>query len=507
MEKNILTWTNLCNMAARCAKTRPDDFRELVQTGTDRFLPGYWTTVVHDREFRIHRSGGNSSPQMMSIYGFFSDEGYFTKFLHKLTPTSYRKRFWDRHMPVSFPTGLPLRGTSAPCTYHNPSGDTQSGKVSFSKWRNEVAAFSVACENRGRMIFNDTTGKLVNIHDSRLIAPDAGPVIEVYPYTQGDPESVRNFPWYRQATLSDTLRGVQHGAVTSRDEWLKSIWRACEAGLMDKYKCLPLAARMWNAAYRLCHANSSKHARMIAYPIEALPTGKNSTYGIRSVLEWQNPRLVELDGQQEGIPMNASNAVHYRLPQLEIHWEGERDYDTARNNPAIIMSTRMDPRYVSMTLPPHGNGLLYDKPHYGSPHCRTAPSQSRMNGEQVVRNNDAVSVLSDDRLIVQFLERAYHSLPIFDPAKLNEVEGIHVRSRMYNTNHSWAEVEAGGTPYAKWRDYQDCVYVKSNFDESHSGKDGVWSEYTQGSAGMPATPESAVSMVEEAALIDSLPLS
>jgi hypothetical protein len=507
MDKQILTWTNLCNMAARVAKHRPDDYKALVTGGTDRFLPGYYTHVAHDRSFRIFRGAEQSGPIMVEISGVYSDKGYFTKIKHSLTPTAYRKRFWDRYMPVSFPNGLPLRGASEQCLFHAASGGRQQGAVTFSQRRKEVATFTVHCEAQGWLLVNDTTGRLVHIHDCRCGAPSAGEAIEVYAYDLQDRDTWRNFPWYRQATLSDSLRGVPDGAVTSRGEWLKSIWRACEAGLMDKYKCLPLAARMWNAAYRFCQANADKQARMVSYPIEALATGKVPTHGVRCLLEWKNTRFVTVDGEQEGIPLNATDAVHYRLPQLDIWWEGEWNEDAACNNPVTVGSTRMDPRFVTMVLPPHGNPLLYDKPHYAAPHCRTAPSQARMNGEHVHRSDAVVTVLSEDRLVVQFLERAYHSLTIYEPSQLDHVEGPYICNRMYNRNTCWAESDTKNHPHAKWRDHEARVMVKSNFDEARHGKDGPWATYTQTHSGMPATPESAVSMVEEAALIDSLPLS
>lgn len=508
MTKRILTWSALCDMAIHVHKTRPQDYKDLLTGGTDRFLPGYYTQVVHDRCFRIFRGPDASGPWMMEIYGVFSDKGYFTKICHSLTPTSYRKRFWDKYMPVSFPNGLPLRGASEQCLFHAASGARQYGTVSFSRYRNESASFSVSCEHKKYMLLNDTTGKIVHIGDIRHGAPNEGDAIEVYRYDQSDPELRRAFPWYRQAIVSDTVRGVPDGAVTSRDEWLKSIWRACEAGLMDKYKCLPLAARMWNAAYRFCQENKERHARMISYPLEALPTGKVPGYGARCVLEWKNVQFTVVNDEREEIPMTASDAVYYRLPQLDIVWEGERDYDTLRNSPGIINSTKMDPRFIKMILPPHGNALLYDKPHYAGPYCRTASSRSRMSGEHVHdKAGDVHPVHADDRLVVQFLERAYHSVSAFDPAKLDKVEATYCRSRLYNQNESWAESEEKGVPFAKWRDYEGCVLVKSNFDEAQGGKDGPWENYSNGNSGMPATPESAVSMVEEAALIDSLPLS
>lgn len=509
MDKQILTWTNLCGMAARVAKHRPDDYSALVSTGTDRFLPGYYTQMIHDRVFRIFRSADGQGPLMMEIHGVFSDTGYFTKIKHNLTPTGYRKRFWDRHMPVSFPNGLPIRGASAPCVYHSVSGKKQyGGTVKFNKYRNEPGIFDVNCEVKNWFLINDTTGKLAHIHPSFNAAPSAGDAIELYPYDPQDRQTCRDFPWYRPATLADTLRGVQHGAVTSRDEWLKSIWRACEAGLMDKYKCLPLAARMWNAAYRFCQANKDKHAKMNAFPISLLSSSKAPRYGKACVLEYRNPRFVVVDGEQEAIPVNSQDSVQYRLPQLDIWWEGERDSDMGRNNPILIGSTRMDQRFVKMVLPPHGNPLLYEKPHYAAPYCRTAVSQSRMTGEcAVASNGDPANVLSDNRLMVQFLERAYHGAPIYEPSRLGLVEGVHCRSRLYNQNTSWSAFDESKTPFAKWRDYEGCVLVQSNFDEAQHGKDGPWAEYTQSQSGMPATPESAVSMVEEAALIDSLPLS
>lgn len=515
MDKKILTWTVLCDMAKHIAKTRPSDYQELVTVGSDRFIPGHFTQVVHDRMFRILRTASGSGPAMMEIYGVVSDVGYFTRIKHALTPSSYRKRFWDRHMPVSFPNGLPLRGNRTACTFHSASGAKQPGEVRFSNYRNEAARFSVSCESLGGMLFNDTTGKVVHISEVSQEAPAPGDAIEVYQYDCDNRDTWRNFPWYRRATLSDTLCGVADGAVESRDTWLRSIWSACEAGLMDKYKCLPLAARMWNAAYRFCQNNKERRARMIAYPIEELTNDQRPRNGMDAVLAWTDPDLVVVNGEQEGIPRVLSMVSRYRMPQLEVHWEGDKDLSVCtRSNPAAVTSTRMEPRFVCMVLPPHGNPLLYDKPHYGSPYSRTARARSRMNGEHVYDTLDAngnpVSVSSNDTLAVQFLERAYHGFLALDPSKLGSVTNVHTRNRMYNQNVSWesSDKEEGGNPFAKWRDYEGCVLVRSNFDEApSSGKDGPWAEFTMGHCGMPSSPESAMSMVEEASLIDSLPLS
>jgi hypothetical protein len=514
VDKKILTWTVLCDMAKHIAKTRPIDYQNLVTVGSDRFIHGHYAQVLNDRVFRIYRTASGSGPMMVDIHGVLSDVGYFTRIRHYLTPSAYRKRFWDRYMPISFPNGLPLRGSRAACTIHSSSGATQAGEIRFSSYRNEAARFSVSCEALGYMLFNDTTGKMVYIGErSNGPPPPQGDAIEVYQYDPADRDTWRNFPWYRQATVSDTLRGVADGAVESRDTWLRSIWTACEAGLMDKYKCLPLAARMWNAAYRFCQNNKDRRARMIAYPIEELAHDRRPRHGSGAVLAWTGSDAVVVNGEQEGIPNALLLVSRYRVPQLEVHWEGDNDLSVCtRSNPAVVSATRMDPRFVCMVLPPHGNPLLYDKPHYASPFSRTQSARNRMNGEYAYDTLDGNPALvsNSDALTVQFLERAYHGLLALDPSKLGSVTSVHTRNRMYNQNVSWesADKGEGGNPFAKWRDYEGCVLVRSNFDEAPSnGKDGPWTEFTAGHCGMPATPESAMSMVEEASLIDSLPLS
>lgn len=508
MDKKILTWTTLCDMVKHISKSRPDDYQELVIGGTDRLIPGHYVRLSYDRVFTIHRGPDKSSPALVEVHGIRSEAGYFTKIKHELTPTSYRKRFWDRYMPVSFPDGLPLRGHNAKCVFHSTDGHTQEGSVKLRAYRGEPARFSANCESNNYLMVNDTTGKVVHIGPKQYANPEPGSAVEVYLWDMDDERAGNHsFPYYRFATVFDTCNGIPQGAVTSRDEWLKSIWRACEVGLMDKYQCLPLAARMWNAGYRFCQDNKDKQPRMIAYPIEALAHGKRQSYGCRAVLAYSNPRITVVNGEQEPVPINSHDACFYRLPQLDIRWEGERESGYTRHNPAVMGSTMTDPRFINMVLPPHGNPLLYQKPHYAAPHCRTAHAQSRMNGENIPSpNGNGISVLSEDRLVVQFLERAYHGIRAIDPSKLGDMGPVYSRNRMYNANVSCEEA-GDEQPYAKWEDFKDCVLVQSNFDEAVRGQDGPWAEHTQESFGMPATPESAIRMVEEAALIDSLPLS
>ncbi len=507
MDKKILTWTTLCEMACSLSRRSPGDYRDLVTGGTDKFIPGHYVRVLYGREFQIFRGPSSASNTMMSITGVYSDTGYFTKFRHKITPTSYKKRFWDRYMPVSFVSGLPLRGATASCWFHSTSGDKQNGTLKFREWRGESGHFSVHPESPQYLMVNDTTGKVVHICEKGRVAPDAGPAVEVYQYS---PEECnggdRAFPWYRIATLHDTCQGVPDGATASRDEWLRSIWKACEAGLMDKYKCLPLAARMWNSAYKFCHANKHRHARLVAYPLLPSESDNKTVHGCKVVLGWKNANTAVVNGENEAYPLNLVNVPSYRLPQLEVRWEGERDYDTPRNSPTNVVTTKQDPRFITMALPPHGNPLLYDRPHWAAPHVRTAKAVSRMNGEHINVGDKDVSVTSKEEYIVRFLERAYHGARIWDPSRLGDVTGHHSRSRYYNANETW-ESAGDSVVDAKWRDYPDCVIVKSNFDESPTGKDGPWCEYTGGDIGLPATPESAVAMVEEASLLDSLPLS
>lgn len=523
MDKKIMTWTWLCEQVQRVAKQRPEDYTALTNGGTGRFIPGHFVALEGGGLFRFYRSAeDDNGPEMATVRGVYTDRGIFTHIYINLTPTSYRKKFWDRHMPVSFPDGVPKRGASHRCVYHSADGSTYGGIVSMSTHRNDPAQFSVNSGNRGQMLLEDEGGRLVHFYGKgkklrrSMSDDDSVPITAItqYEYERGDRSTWRNFPAWRYTSVDDTL-GRQPNGSSNRDEWLRSIYQAAEAGLLDKHTCLPLAARMWNAAYQFCHNHKDKRAWFTAYKME--PIERQNHHAFRQpcpVLRWKDAHSVVVHGQQELIPLAGSDIERWKMPEIRISYEGGEwgnlDWPSC---PTQFAQTLRDPRFISMLLPPHGNPLLYDKPYYAAPWCRTQPSKAGMRGEHIHRGSEQLPVSGDDSRVVQFLERAYHSLPLFDPSKADMFMGSSptpgVRairmSRMYSANKTWEEHDS---PLCSWRDYPDAVHVSSNFDEEMQGEDGPWEQITAvGPMGFPATPESATAMVEEAALIDSLPLS
>jgi hypothetical protein len=169
----------------------------------------------------------------------------------------------------------------------------------------------------------------------------------------------------------------------------------------------------------------------------------------------------------------------------------------------------MQPRHITMTLPPHGSPLMEEKPHYASVDARTQPCKSRLNGEHVILDGKTMVVRNDASLMVRYVERAYHGLTIVDAERFADSHHRYLGwHRHYNANRTWAQHDESGDAYClKWRDYPDAVHVTSDFDEQPRGPDGPWSSITSGDIGFPGSPESAVGMVEEQILLDSMPLS
>ena len=511
MDKKILSWTALCQMAHAVYKTRQQDFVDLCGKGTDRLVPGHWVSFGSGYTcFDIRRSSSPESRCILSVFGLQTKSGVLTKFSPKLTPTLYSKRFWTRYMPVSFPAGLPKRGQgSQVAVYHGPNGKTCGGSVGFTPRAGQTARFSVGSQPAtGLLLFNDATGKLVHVGDSDAnLDPE---VLEHIRWTTYDEGTWSSFPDWRPATLSETA-GLYPGACETRQEWLKSIYEAAREGLLDLEQCLPLAARMWNAAYRFCQSHADIRPVFHAYPIQK--PGGVSIFDVRrisSVLKWGDttPRGMP-DGSVELLPVRAEDVSRYDLPCIVISFEALERQRVRHCN--VLRASLMDRRHITMTLPPLGNHLLYDKPHYGTPDSRSQPCVSRLSGEYIYANSKPHRVKDDPSLEVRMIERAYHTLPILNPERAAALSGnLQVgSSRSFTQNRTWQDHDADETAAClKWRDYPDGVHVMSDWDEKPGNDpDGPWAMLTGEQAGFVATPEAATGAVDEALLLASMPLS
>lgn len=525
-DKKILTWTRCCERAEFLRKHQPDAYKALMDDGTDRFLPGFHVSCENGLTFVVWR-GHSRGFKSVEISGRLDESGvYWTVYRHNLTPTSYRKSFWDRHMPVSFPTGLPKRGAQGGAIYHAADGKTELGWVELSEHRGSSAKFSVQCDP-GYLLVNDSTGKLVNMRSkphAETIAASGRPlhcsttdVVEYIEFHVHNEDTYFNFPFSRVVSLEETL-GIYPGCVDTRTVWMKSILDHCAAGLMDKYKVLPLAARMWNAAYRFCQEHREKGARFIAYPMKQAPNNsESSTRGEPVPLRFSGGDMVDANGIQELVPNLSREVAQYHMPRIVIYFAG------GRNRPRFTHPTRcpnslQSPRNITMTLPPHGNDLLYPKDHYAALNGKAFTCRAEMRGQRDWTNPDHSTnmVTQSGASVVKCLRRAYHCLPIVKPG-VEDWGYLHQCGvgRWGAGVRSWAESQAASDASAdRWDEREDCVHVTSDFDEpvianafSRDREPGIWSVACGQGVGFAATPESAVNMVTESSLIDSLPLS
>lgn len=522
-KRTIMTWTWCCNRAKYMRQHSKADFNDLCSRGTDRFIPGHWVSL-DGNNFRVHRSATNGSRRSVDVGGRISADGrLWTVIKTYLTPTTYKKSFWDKYMPVTFPTGLPKRGQSAGCLFHSVDGKTQPGYVEFTNHRGETARLSIRAAP-GWLAIEDATGKLVHIDKSSLAAVKGRPtqstdVVEYIEFSQQDESTYFTFPATRPVSFQE-FSGQHEYACETRTQWLKSIAEACNAGLMDLHKVLPLAARMWNAAYQFCRDNSAKRAYFLAYPLAPKKQGVDGRGSQGeypwAVLRWNGGQWLDLNGKKELAPLNLDYVEQYYLPHIVIKFEsGERPNTVYRHLINVPCSLR-DPSHITMTLPPHGNPLLHAQDHYGALDGRVYPAMSRMRGERDWSNQDVNtnSVTHNPESIVRHLERAYHALPIVKPSDDADWRYMHncgLHGRWGNANKTWAASQADGGRAERWQDHEDCVHVRTDFDDKEGNgiynPRGVMAAMDLQGVGFAATPESAVGMVEESVLIDSLPLS
>jgi hypothetical protein len=518
MEKTILTWTYLCNRAKYLAEHNHAEYINLTSSsGTDRMISGHHVSMIWGgKKFIVRKTTDQASPVLLEVTGIVTDDGqYYTKMHAPLTPTRYRKRFWDKHMPVSFPAGLPKRGAGrSVAVFHSTKGSTFTGFVELPIYRNHPADFTVKCDMRGTILIEDESGKLVHINGERSNRQIGDPLTEsndavrVFEIYRHDNSTWKNFPGFRPTDLQETAE-IYEGSCKTRDEWLKSILVGADGGLMDRNICLPLAARMWNSAYLFCQENKELRPTFHAYPLEKCTARVEDRVGrLPMVLHWKDPQTIVVNGENETAPSLSTDVVLYYAPMIEVQFEGAED-GNKYHHPTISHNTRIPRRSITMTLPPHGNPLLYGKEHHAHPYTRTYVAKSAMRGEYYwgTENDKPQSVAAYDSHagVASLLERAYHAIPIWNPDIHNIGMPLTHHQRRYHVPAVWSFDTKGC--YAKWEDHPDAVHVRTDFDYNPHGDDGPWLSATSGSVGFPCTPESAVAVMSESLLLDSLPLS
>lgn len=510
MSKDFLTWTGLCQRAKYIKEHRPEDYANLLRRGTNRFLTGYHVRY-HSGMFRVSSAGKDDDSHgraLADFYGIRTEGGvYYTKIRPGLTPTSYKKRFWDKHMPVSFPNGLPKRGEPPACAFFYSGDEVEVGSVTLSQYRNEPARFSVQGGQDGWLMINDSTRQLVRFYHTPSQDRMDPCSYEQHSYEHKEYRWIADsFPAWSEATLEHTIR-IAEGSCKNRDEWLASIVSACNAGLVNIEEALPLAARMWNAAYSFCQNHRDKNAYFYATPMRKLGWGEETgAIGCHPILEWKNTSEVSVEGEIESIPGTVADVGRWVLPSIVIHYAG--DFSHHEGTHPFWSQPLLNDRTITMTLPPLGNPLMVEKPNYASHSCTTFVSHSAMRGGFPNHENaPSVPLQSDNALVVRYLERAYHGVVIINP-DTDSPRLLRAASYRRKWNPNITLGEDTDNVFESWANKPGCVHVVSDHDEMTSERpDGPFHSKTEGGVGIAMTPEGATSMVEEQWLLASMPLS
>lgn len=277
---------------------------------------------------------------------------------------------------------------------------------------------------------------------------------------------------------------------------------------MDREIVLPLAARMWNAAYRFCQEHKDKRAFFYAMPMRPVDRAKE-----RWDLFDSNPTpILRLHDSKallggESIALRPTDAERWHLPSIVIRFFGERKQEDS-TSPAHYEPPILGVRRIAMTLPPFGNPLMEEKPEYAQPGGRTFECYKEMVRD-TTKDSGKVRRFESDADIIRYTERAYHRLVIVDPDKVSKRDAWllrDVRRRFWSDNQLWSEPKDG---ILKWSEHPGCVHVTSDFDEPclRTPGGGPFCAATGGDVGFPMTPEAAVGVMQEQWLLDSLPLS
>lgn len=462
--KKIPTYSWLLKKAMSILKKDPAEYLKLVDSeGSTQVLKGFNVFFAmnahsqHDRGFYLRtptkagRAGtyatvhcNTRKGKRYSVWGF------------SFTTTGYRKRLTDKYLPITLPEGVKSyfndKGHSTKCIYHNGDGSVAFEGTYAGGRRNRPG------DTSEYVVMNDETGMLLSYDEAEKLD-----VI-------------------RRDEDTQMTTGFFAAASTKRSEWLGSIKRLSDAGLIDARKMLAVAAKAYLVASRFCERYPK--VKLALFPA----ANAGYTAELKMVRPWdQADRLQayryrsEFSGAYVLGRNESHNADLWHLPEVLMYWK----------EPTFHGSGRPDWSYISMIIPPHGNDLLRPAAD------RVAPLARFYRQPNQIPFRDIPNGMSQ----YDCLECAYHQLfALHDdtPSEHMRMPSKYWETVMTGTKHQYYAEEQR---LVNWPRHTDKVHMRYTTD-MYDDRKMPFKEHVP----LAIKPEDVIAALEERFLLESLPV-